>query len=68
MNDIYGALNPMGRASPGQTGFDPGLRGNYQWTGQLSGGGVMNPYSPNAPSQPTYDDYVAELTGFYNSL
>lgn len=34
-----GSLNQMGQQSPGQTGFAPGQRGSYQWTGQDSGGG-----------------------------
>lgn len=36
-------LQPWGPNSPGQTGFSPGLRGEYQWTGQ---------YQP--PQQPQY--------------
>lgn len=51
-----GALNPIGQQSPGQTGFAPGQRGSYQWTGQDSGGYV--PYQAPTP----------QSSGWWNSL
>lgn len=52
-----GALNPMGRQSPGQTGFAPGLRGGYQWTGQDSGGYV--PYQAPTPQSSGWWDSLS---------
>jgi hypothetical protein len=57
-----GALNPWGQQSPGQTGFAPGLRGNYQWTGQPSYGGA------NAGLQPTINAYDPNAYGNYAGL
>ena len=51
-------LNPWGPNSPGQTGFSPGLRGNYDWTGQMSGG-----YTPQyqGPSDAWYANQQQKL-------
>jgi hypothetical protein len=43
-------LNQQGRQSPGQTGFAPGLRGNYQWSGGA------DQVSPNYGYMPGYND------------
>lgn len=50
-----GALNPWGRQSPGQTGFAPGLRGNYSWAG-VGGGYQAAPGWNGLSQQPMYQD------------
>ena len=54
-------FNAQGQQSPGQTGFAPGLRGDYSWTGQLSGGGGGVQDNRYQQGRDEMDAFVANL-------